>query len=58
MLRIFSVLCLFLSVALVGCGSSGEVTNVRDGANQQDIDEYNRMLAEAEELAASGGESQ
>ena len=39
-----------ISVALIGCGGSGDTANVMEGVQQSDVDAYNAMLAADEAL--------
>ena len=57
--RTLSVSALFvIPCLLVGCGGSGEPTNVADGASASEIADYEALIQEAEELDDAEGEDE
>jgi hypothetical protein len=55
--RVTSVLLFLFVVSLVGCGGSNESTNVADGADSQEIADYEAMIEEAELADDAAGEA-
>ena len=58
MTRFASVMCLLIAALLVGCGGSGEPTNVAEGAAASEIADYEALIQEAEELDDAEGENE
>ena len=58
MTRLATSMLLFVGLFLVGCGGSSETTNVADGVGASEIEEYERMIQEAEEADNAAGEAE
>lgn len=57
MKRVFALLSAgTFAVALVGCGDGGGPSNVMEGVQQSEVDDYNALLA-ADEAAMAGEEA-
>ena len=55
--KVFAIGALALTIAAVGCGGSGEPTNVMQGQGEEAIRSYEEMVAAEEAMMSQGDAS-